>query len=204
VLDLGAGSGVIALILATRDISVKAVGIEIQEELVDMARRSVTMNRLADRVEIIHDDVKKIKILCEENAFDIVVSNPPYRKLRSGRINPDGQKALARHEIRGALGDFLAAAQYALKKSGRIFLIYPASRLVHLLALMRDARLEPKRLRIIHSKNHTNGELVLVEGAKGGREEMHILPPLYVYDEKGAYTSEITSIFDDLSRPAFP
>jgi len=203
-LDLGCGSGVIALTLATKWSSVEVVGIEIQEELAEMARRSAAMNGLADRVEILSGDVKQIEALCESNAFDSVVSNPPYRKLRSGRINPDGQKALARHEIKGALGDFLAAAHYALKKSGRIFLIYPASRMVHLLSGMHSARLEPKRLRIVHSGIQTEGALVLAEGVKDGREELHILPPLTVYDENGGYTSEMESIFDDLSQPAFP
>lgn len=203
-LDLGCGSGVIGLTLATKWSSAEVVGIEIQEELAEMARRSAAMNGLADRVEILSGNVKQIEALCESNAFDSVVSNPPYRKLRSGRINPDGQKALARHEIKGALGDFLAAARYALKKSGRVFLIYPASRTVHLLSQMHAARLEPKRLRIIHSKSNSDGELVLVEGVKDGREELHILPPLTVYDENGGYTSEMESIFDDLSRPAFP
>jgi tRNA1Val (adenine37-N6)-methyltransferase len=202
-LDLGCGSGVIALTLARRWDSIKAVGVEIQEELADMACRSMAMNHLADRVEILCGDVKEMETLCEESVFDIVVSNPPYRKLRSGRINPHGQKALARHEIKGALGDFLAAAQFALKKSGRIFLIYPASRMVHLLSLMREAGLEPKKLRIVHSKMRTGGELVIVEGVKGGREELHILPPLYIYDENGAYTQEAAAIFDDLSLPAF-
>ncbi|MBN1663082.1 MAG: tRNA1(Val) (adenine(37)-N6)-methyltransferase [Deltaproteobacteria bacterium] len=203
VLDLGAGSGVIALTLAARSISVKAVGIEIQEDLADMARRSVEMNGLGDRVEMICGDVKKIPGLCEEHVFDAAVMNPPYRKLQSGRINPDVQKALARHEIKGALADFLKAASFALKKSGRVYIIYPATRLVHLMSLMRACRLEPKKLRIVYSGRETDGELALVEGLKEGREELKVLPPLYVYEENGVYTKQMDAIFEDLSRPLF-
>jgi tRNA1Val (adenine37-N6)-methyltransferase len=204
ILDLGTGSGIISLVLAKRWGFIKIIGIEIQEELAAMARRSAELNNLKDRVDIIQGDVRKIDALCAENAFDLVVSNPPYRKLHSGRINSDAQKASARHEIEGSLIDFLGAAQFALKKKGHFFLIYPATRMVELLYRMRKNDLEPKKLRMVHSKNRSEGELVLVEGVKGGREELHILPPLYVYDENGVYTEEIAAIFEVLSRPAFP
>lgn len=204
VLDLGTGSGILALLLVTRWSFIKAVGIEIQEEMADMAGRSIQMNHLPDRAEIIMGDIRKISALCKANSFDVVVSNPPYRKLQTGRINPDRQKASARHEIKGTLHDFLYAAHFALKKSGRVFLIYPASRMVNLLFEMRAAHLEPKRLQIVHSKNGMEGELVLVEGFKEGREELHILPPLYVYHDNGGYTEDINSIFENLSRTAFP
>jgi tRNA1Val (adenine37-N6)-methyltransferase len=162
------------------------------------------MNGLSDRVDIVCGDARLIKNLYEARTFDAVVSNPPYRKLHSGRINPDGQKALARHEIQGTLDDFLMAAAFVLKKSGRVFLIYPAARLVELMARMRAARLEPKRLRLIHSKPGMDGDLVLVEGLKDGREDLHILPPLFVYGQEGQYTEEMGAIFAALSRPAFP
>lgn len=204
VLDLGTGSGIIVILLTYKWSFIKAIGVEIQEEMANMANRSVQINRLVDRVAIIRGDVRKMEALCGANSFDIVVSNPPYRKLKTGRINPDTQKASARHEIQGTLSDFLKAAHFALKKSGRVFLIYPASRMVNLLFRMRVAHLEPKRLRMVHSKRGLEGELVLVEGVKEGREELQILPPLYVYLDQGGYTEEVASIFEDLSRTVSP
>ena len=143
-----------------------------------MARRSVALNGLAGCVEIRRGDVRHPESLCAPTSFDAAVFNPPYRRLRSGRMNPDPEKAVARHEIAGTAGDFLAAAVLALKPGGRVYAIYPATRMVELLSRMRAARIEPKRLRIVHSRPGGRGELLLVEGVKGGREELIVLPPL--------------------------
>lgn len=204
VLDLGSGSGVVGLILAARCPQVTVLGLEIQEDLAEMSRRSAALSGLSERIEVIRADVRSIKEIIPTSKFDAAVMNPPYRRLHSGRINPNSQKALARHEIHGTVADFLKTAAYALKKSGRIFVIYPAARTVQLIARMRAERLEPKRLRIVHSHWNDEAELVMVEGLKEGREEIHILPPLYVYNEEGAYTDEAAAIFADLSLPAFP
>jgi tRNA1Val (adenine37-N6)-methyltransferase len=199
IVDLGTGSGVIAIIMAQRGGCGKVVGVDIQEELVDMARRSVMLNGLQEKVNICHGDIRKIETLFKPKYFDISIFNPPYRKLKSGRINPNDQKSIARHEIRGTLHDFLKASIYLLKKSGRAYIIYPATRMVELLSSMRTAGVEPKRMRIVHSHNSSRGEFVLVEGVKNGREELEVLPPLTVYSEDGQYTEAMNSVFRDLS-----
>jgi tRNA1Val (adenine37-N6)-methyltransferase len=117
-------------------------------------------------------------------------------------VNPDSEKALARHEIAGSAGDFLAAAAHALRPDGRAYAIYPASRMVEVLARMRERRIEPKELRMVHSRYGGPGVFVLLEGVKGGREGLKVLTPLFVYAEAGRYTAEMTEIFSDLS--AFP
>jgi len=201
-IDLGTGSGIMALILAARGQCESAVGIEIQEDLAMMARRTVELNGLSEKIRICEGDIRKIESLVKERSFDWAVFNPPYRKLRSGRINPDIQKAVARHEIKGTLDDFLKAAGYALKLSGRVSLIYPAARLVEAVTRMKANRLEPKRLQVVHSYRSTGGEFVLLEGAKGGREELEVLKPLVIYEDHGDYTDETAAILNGrLSSP---
>ncbi|MBM4271104.1 MAG: tRNA1(Val) (adenine(37)-N6)-methyltransferase [Deltaproteobacteria bacterium] len=199
VIDLGTGSGVVSLITAQRKECGKVAGIEIQEELVDMARRNVVLNGLQEKIEIFQGDIKRIEDIFGSQTFEVAVFNPPYRKMRSGRINPDEQKSIARHEIRGTLRDFLKASGYVLKRAGRAYVIYPATRMVGLLAGMREAGIEPKRMQMVHSHYTTRGEFVLVEGTKGGREEMKVFPPLVVYMESGEYTEAMNRIFKELS-----
>lgn len=201
-IDLGTGCGVIALILAQRYCCGRVLGIDIQDGLAEMARRTVVLNRLEGQVEIRRADVRCPESLCAPQSFSAAVFNPPYRRLRSGRLNPDSEKAVARHEIVGSAADFLAAAAHALRPDGRVHAIYPASRMVELLSRMRERRIEPKLLRLVHSHRGGPGVFVLLEGVKGGREGLKVLPPLFIYAEAGGYESEITEMFTDLS--AFP
>jgi tRNA1(Val) A37 N6-methylase TrmN6 len=199
IVDLGTGSGIIPIILAQKNECSKIVGLDIQEELVDMARRSLVLNDLQEKVSICHGDIRKIEGLFKPRSFDVSIFNPPYRKVSSGKINPDAEKSVARHEIKGTVHDFLRASAFVLKKSGRAYIIYPATRMVELLARMRKAGVEPKRMRLVHSYDLSRGEFVLVEGVKNGREELEVLPPLIVYAEDGKYTEAMESVFRDLS-----
>jgi tRNA1Val (adenine37-N6)-methyltransferase len=202
ILDLGTGSGVLALLLIGLRPGCRLVGVEIQHPLVDMARRTVAWQGLADRVAITQGDVRHIEACIHANTFDAVVANPPYRRLASGRINPNGEKALARHEILGNLDDFLRAAAYALRPGGRVYLIYPARRMATLLTGMRQRRLEPKRCQLVHSFPEKRGEFILVEGVSGGGEEMTVLPPLCIYHPDGTYSTAMQAIFNDLAASA--
>ncbi len=200
--DLGTGSGIIPIILADRWPDVRITGVEIQEELAEMASRSVALGGLASRITVMHGDVRRPEALFAPRSYDVVTANPPYRRQGSGRINPLAEKALARHEILGSAASFLAAAAYALKTGGRVFLIYPASRLVELLTRMRRLRLEPKRLQIVYATKTSGGTFVLVEGIKEGGEELAILPPFSVYEEGGGETTAaMRRLMDDLSAP---
>lgn len=199
-IDLGTGSGVVALILANRCRCGKVLGIEIQEELAVMAGRSAAMNGLAGHVEIRPGDVRRPETICAPLSFDAAVFNPPYRRLGSGRTNPNPEKAVARHEIEGHAGDFLAAAGHALREGGRAYTIYPATRMVEMLCRMRACRIEPKRMRIVHSRPGGVGIFTLVEGVKGRREELAVLPPLFIYERgRGGYTVEMAAILRELS-----
>ncbi len=204
VIDLGTGSGVILLVLSHRFHCGKMVGVEIQDELADMARRSVKMNNLESRIEIVSGDIGEVESLFVPQSFSAVVFNPPYRRLNSGRINPDPEKAVARHEIKGTIRDFLLSAKYLVKEAGSVYLIYPAVRMVELLFRMRTCGIEPKRLRMVYSSCFSEGEFLLVEGKKGGGEELKVLPPLFIYQENDGYTEEMETIFKEISAsPSF-
>jgi tRNA1Val (adenine37-N6)-methyltransferase len=204
VVDLGTGSGIIAIILALRFSEAQVAAVEIQGDLADMAGRSIVLNGLEDRVRVYPGDVKKVREMFDPRSFDVAVFNPPYRRLNSGRINPGSEKAVARHEIRGTIDDFLSSARYLLRDSGRVYVIYPAARGVQLIARMRGNGIEPKRLRVVHSNDTSEGVFVLVEGVKGAGEEVAIMPPLFIYRNDGRYSDEMEAILGESSstRPA--
>jgi len=199
VLDMGTGSGVISIILATSRPCAKVVALDVQEEMVEMARRSVVLNGLENKVAVCHGDIRSIETLFDRQSFDITVINPPYRKLKTGRMNPDYQKSVAKHEIKGTLSDFLKASVYVLKTSGRVYMIYPASRMVEMIFRMRAASIEPKRMQPVYSHDRSRGEFILMEGIKGGREEMDVLPPLFIYTGNGTYSEAMNRLFRGIS-----
>ena len=201
-IDLGTGSGIIPLILATLFPQVVWVGLEIQAELAMLANKSIQLNRLQDHINIVHGDARKIKSIFSEHSFDAVTFNSPYRKINSGRVNPDQEKAIARHEIKGSLKDFLQAAKYLLKPAGKVFTIYPAKRLAELVSCFRANSIEPKRMKFVFSNVESSAEFVLAEGRTGSREELKIEPPLFIYDKDKKYTRQMNGIFSALAAAA--
>lgn len=181
VLELGAGCGVISLILAYRSPSLFISSLELQEQLAGLCRANVRDNRLERRIEVINGDLRQISALFRSESFNCVVSNPPYRKIGSGRKNLAGEKAVARHELRAELSDILTAAAFAVKNRGKVVLVYPALRLATLLAGLKDHGLEPKRLQVVHGHAASPARLVLVEAIKNGGEGLDVLPPFYIY-----------------------
>ena len=204
VLDLGSGSGVLSILLAVRFRPGEIVGMEIQEHLAEMARRTAAMNHLEDIVKIIPGDAANIGDFFPPQSFDVVVSNPPYRKTRTGRTNENREKTVARHEIQGSLFLFLRSAFHALRDGGEVYLVYPAARAVELFHRMRETSLEPKTIRLVHSRRDSRGDLVLARGIKKGGEELKILPPLYLYGDDGRYTPEAEDIFRILNDCSVP
>lgn len=199
-IDLGCGSGIILLILAKHFPHVSFSGLEIQEELANMARKNVKINSLDGIVKIFTGDAKVIKNIFNARSFDTVIFNPPYRKVSSGRINPILEKAVARHEIRGSLKVFLNAAKYLLKPAGKVFTIYPAKRLIELVSLFRENIIEPKRIKVVFSDCLSDAAFVMVEGRLEGREELKIERPLFIYQKDKTYTNEMDIVFSELAR----
>jgi len=195
ILDLGTGCGIVSLILAHQHKDLQIYGIEVQEALARIAILNVEENKMQDRVEIIHKDLKKLKPKDTYGAVNIVVSNPPYRKVDAGRINPDPQKAVAKHEISTDLEAVVTTARRMLLSGGRLVMVHTAERLTDILMSMRSTGIEPKYIRMIHPDIHSTAKLILVEGVKGGNAGMKNGPPLILYNEDGSYTDEVQNMF---------
>ncbi len=191
VLDLGTGCGVIPLILSRRDPSRLIHGVEIQKTLADIAIINVKENGMKDRIAILSMDMRDLAREMTAGPADLVVGNPPFRKRESGRINPNRERAEAMHEIRITLREVIKTAHRMLSRNGRFMAIYPADRLTGVLSHMRSAGLEPKGVRMIHSRPDREARRVLVEGVKGGGRGVKIAPPLITHREDGAYTDEV-------------
>ncbi len=195
-LDLGAGCGVVSLILAHRHPAVTITCVELQADLVDLIRHNIRTNNLENRLSVLPGDVAQIQKIVEPESMDLVVCNPPYGQVAAGRLNRGEEQAIARHEVRGRVIDFVRAAAYGVKNRGRVAFVFPAARLAYLLSALQEVRLEPKRLQLVHSYPQGPGRLLLVEAVKNGGEELQILPPLYIYDAPGgAYSPAMAAMF---------
>ena len=178
VIDLGTGCGILPLLLSHQTKAHSFVGVEIQEGLAELAKRNVLLNRLEDRISILQNDFRKLKTTFPPESFDVVLSNPPYRKYRTGRMNPTQEKAIARHELQGTLEDLASIASYLLPPKGRCYLIFPALRTVDLLIGLRNQRLEPKRLQFVHPHFEEDAKFILSESIKESGSELKVMDPL--------------------------
>lgn len=177
-IDLGTGCGILPLILSKMTKARSFVGVEIQNGLANLARRNVALNSLEERVTILRHDFKKLREIFLPGSFDVVLSNPPYRKHLTGRVNPSLEKAIARHEIKGTIQDLIRIASYLLPARGRCYFIYSPSRAIDLLMALRHHRLEPKRLQLVHPQLGEPARFILVESVKTSGVELKIMAPL--------------------------
>jgi tRNA1Val (adenine37-N6)-methyltransferase len=181
VIDLGTGCGVLPLLLSQTTKAHSFVGVEVQEELAACAKKNVILNRLEDRISILHRDFRELKEAYPPGSFHIVLSNPPYRKARTGRLNPSVEKAIARHEIKGTLEDLVPMVSYLLLPKGRGYLIFPAWRTVDLLVALRKENLEPKRMQFVHPRIDREAKFVLIESVKESGIELQLMKPLILH-----------------------
>ena len=195
IVDLGTGCGVLALILARMEPSCSATGVEFQPAMAQIAGRNVLLNDLSGRVEIVSDDVVSLKARFPVDSFDLVVSNPPYRRPGTGKVSPRAGRDDARHETSATLADFLAAAKYLVKPSGRICFIYHTCRLAELMAQAALQKLGVLRLRMVHGGSDAPARMFLVELVKGRVGELRVEPPLMVRGNDGGYSAEKLRIF---------
>ena len=196
-LDLGTGCGVLAMLVARRSESLKVSGWELQPQMVARARQGVVASQMTTQVVIEDADLRLHRQLTEAGRFDLVVTNPPYRKINTGRIAPSEERAAARHEMAGDLEDFLAAASWGLKHGGSFGIVFLAERLSELLVAMTAVDIEPKRLRMVHARQGEPAKIVLVEGRKKGARGLKVEAPLFVYKdvESNEYTEEVKQIY---------
>jgi tRNA1Val (adenine37-N6)-methyltransferase len=197
VLDVGTGCGVIAVLLALREEHLKIVCVEVQKSLYQHAKANIEKNALSGRVQVFEGDF--IELAESLDLFDLVISNPPYRKTNTGRINPNQEKAIARHEIKLDLESLVKQGARVLKPGGRMILAYPPERLAEVLQSLREHGLSPSRLQFIHGSKQVQAKIFLVEAIKGTKEDTVVLPPLCVYNENSgaerSYTPEMQKIY---------
>ena len=194
-LDLGTGTGIIPILLEAKTEGRHFIGLEIQETSADMAQRSVCLNDLNEKVEIVRGDIKEAVDLFGKASFDVVTSNPPYMTGQHGLVNPDMPKAIARHEILCTLEDVIGQASALLKENGRFYMVHRPFRLSEIMVTMSRYRLEPKRMKLVYPFVDKEPNMVLIEGLKGGRPRVTVEKPLIVYEKPGVYTSEIYDIY---------
>lgn len=195
VIELGCGSGVVSILIAARQEGCEITGLEIQPALADRARRSIDMNGLSGRINIINADLRAPEVFLQKRKFTVAVANPPFWKMGEGRVSKNEENLIARHEVKAELKDFIKCASRVLTGSGRLVVINRAGRTAEMLNLCVQEKLYPKRIRFIHPRSGAEANLVLIEAQKGKKSEARILPPLIVYGEDGKYTKEIMDIY---------
>ncbi|MEW6586855.1 MAG: tRNA1(Val) (adenine(37)-N6)-methyltransferase [Nitrospirota bacterium] len=195
--DLGAGSGIVGILLAKRYPGATVTLFEIQKGPAALAERNVILNGLLGRVRVVRADITELSCLNSSGKrYDLVVTNPPFRKWRSGRINLDEERAIARHEIKLSLPDLVNTVSYLLKPKGRFCVIYHPNRLVELMDSLREKGLEPKRLRFVHSNMASEAKMVLLEAVRGGKAGLEVERPFCIYAEDGRYSEEMETIYN--------
>lgn len=200
VVDLGTGTGIIPLRLYAKDKVDIIYGVEIQEEVADMAKRSIELNNLEEKIIILNMDLKELPEKFGRNTIDTITTNPPYMKAGGALVNPEENFAISRHEIACTLEDIIKVSEYLLKPLGKFYMVHRPDRLVDIIYNLRKYKLEPKYIRFVQPKLAKKPNLVLIEAVKTGKPDLKFYDPLIVYNEDGSYTDEISIIYGGPSR----
>lgn len=195
VLDLGTGTGIIPILLEAKSEGKHFTGLEIQPESADMAQRSVALNHLEEKIQIVEGDIKEADTIFPAASFDVITCNPPYMIDAHGLQNPDSPKAIARHEVCCTLEDVVRSAAKLLRPGGRFYMVHRPFRLVEIMNSMTNYRLEPKRMQMVHPYVDKEPNMVLIEGVRGGKSRIRVEKPLIVYERPGEYAQEIYDIY---------
>ena len=195
VIDLCTGTGIVPFLAYGKYAPKEVIGLEIQEDMVEMANRSSVLNNTTDIVKFVHGDLKDKSLLDSLGKFDVLTVNPPYKLNNAGIINPNDKLAIARHEVMCTLEDVIVAARRLLKDNGRMFIVHRPERLADIFGLMRKYKIEPKRVRMVQPNTKKAPNIVLVEGQRDGGAFLKWEETLYVYDDNGNYSEEIDRIY---------
>lgn len=196
VLDLGTGTGIISILLCGKTKLKEIIGVEIQEEVCDMAKRSSILNNLQDRFKVINEDLRKICNKFPANSFDAIVTNPPYKKENTGLINENDVQKISRHEVMCNIEDIAKVSSKLLNSNCSIYMVHRPDRIIDIIEALRKYKLEPKKIRFVYPKINKEPNLVLIKATKNGRSFLKVEKPLIVYNEDGSYTNEILEIYN--------
>lgn len=195
VVDLGTGTGIIATLLCKKTQLKEIIGIEKQKEVYEMAKRSIGLNQLENQFKILNEDILNLANVLEKNAFDAIVTNPPYKKKGTGVKNEEEKKIISRHETTATLEDFIKVSKELLKDKGEFYMVHRPDRLVDIINLMRTYQIEPKILRFVYSNETSEPKLILIKGIKNAKPFLKVQKNLYIYNRNGEYTDEINKIY---------
>ena len=195
VLDLGTGTGIIPILMEAKSNAKHFTGLEIQEESAEMAQRSVLMNELEDKIDIVCGDIKEADVIFKGKQFDVITTNPPYMNDGGGIKNDYSPKAIARHEVLCSLDDIARVSSKLLKFGGKLYMVHRPHRLTDIICTLREYKLEPKVIRFVHSYADKEPVMVLIEAVRSGKPWVKVMPPLVVYGDDGKYTEEIIDIY---------
>ncbi|KLU75497.1 tRNA1(Val) (adenine(37)-N6)-methyltransferase [Clostridium botulinum] len=195
VVDLCSGTGIVPFIIAGKTKASSITGIEIQEDMVEMANRSIKFNELQEKIEFICEDLTNIDVMKKVPKADVVTVNPPYKLYNSGIVNPSDKMAIARHEVCCNLEDVIIACRTLLKDNKRMYMVHRPDRLADIITLMRKNKIEPKRIQMVHPNTKKAPNIVLIEGQRDGGAFLKWEPPIYVYNDEGGYSDQIEAIY---------
>lgn len=198
VLDLGTGTGIISILLCGKTELKEVIGVEIQKEVSNMAKRSSILNNLQDRFKVINENILSLNNLYEKQTFDVIVTNPPYKRKSTGIVNEEEKKIISRHETTANLEDFIKISRDLLKDKGEFYMVHRPERLVDILSLLRYYKIEPKEIRFVYSNINKQPKLILIKGIKNAKPFLKVNKNLYIYDENGNYTKEILEIYNKI------
>lgn len=196
VIDLGTGTGIISILLCAKTRLKEIIGIDIQEDVVKMAQKSIRINNLENKLKIIQMDIKNVKDNFIPNSFDAVVVNPPYKKQNTGLENENKIQQISRHEILCTIEDIAKAANFLLNSNCSIYMVHRPERLIDIMEALKKYKLEPKKIRFVYSKIEKDANLVLIKATKNGKPFLKVEKPLIIYKEDGTYTEEILKIYN--------
>lgn len=195
VVDLGTGTGILPILLSSKSKASKFYGVEIQTQVAEMAKRSIILNQLEEKITIINKDIKQLEEDFEKSSIDVIVTNPPYKEINSGIKNEKESKVIARHEITASLEDFISISEKLLKQYGELYMVHRPERLNDIIELCRKYKIEPKIIKMVYPNKKSKPNIILIKAVKGGGRFLTIEKPLIVYQEDGSYTEEILEIY---------
>ncbi len=195
VLDLGTGTGIIPILLCGKTKLKKVIGVEVQKDVAEMAKRSAMLNNLENKFEVINNNILELLNIYENNSFDVIVTNPPYKKMNTGIKNENEKKLISRHEILANLEDFINISSKLLKDKGEFYMVHRPERLSDIFFYMRKYKIEPKEIRMVYSNKNIAPKILLIKGIKNGKSFLKFRENLYIYDDDGNYTEEIYNIY---------
>ena len=193
---MGTGTGIISILLCGKTNLKEIIGVEIQKEVYEMAKKSSELNKLENKFKLVNEDLKKISKKFPANSFDAIVTNPPYKKENTGLINENEFQKISRHEIMCKIEDIAKVSSYLLKSNSSIYMVHRPDRLADIIEALREYKLEPKNIRMVYPKINKEPNLVLIKATKCGKPFLKVEKPLIVYNEDGSYTDEILKIYN--------